>query len=111
MISAKSQLSPAFAAAIRKEYQALRGDESVMHNREMHRRILETWRLHSPKMWQSLQQINLAVPLAFVLQQRMWQESKRLREAGMPAPDAREQAERNHLMLEPEAQEETLAQA
>ena len=81
------------------------------HNLEMHRRILETWRLHSPKMWRSLERNNLAVPLAFVLQQRMWQESKSLREAGMPAPDAREQAERNHLMLEPEAQEEQIAQA
>lgn len=35
-------------------------------------------------------------------QERMWRASKDYREAGYPVTDAREQAERHHLMLEPE---------
>lgn len=35
-------------------------------------------------------------------QERMWRASKEYREAGHPVTDAREQAERHHLMLEPE---------
>jgi hypothetical protein len=44
--------------------------------------------------------------MAFVCQQRMWAESDRLEKAGMPPTDAREQAEREHLMLEPEEEAE-----
>lgn len=102
-MNAQSKTSPEFAAKIRKEYQALKADENLLHNRDLHRRILMTWQQTSPRMWKNLERMGLAEPLAFVLQERMWQESKRLREAGMPVTDAREQAEREHLMLEPEA--------
>ena len=42
---------------------------------------------------------NLADPLAKVLQARMWLRQEELMRGGMPVTDAREQAEREHLML------------
>lgn len=95
-------LSPAEIKRIRLEYMRLRADEDVLHNRDLHRRILETWRRDSPKMWARLSQLKLAEPLAYVLQERMWQAMNENLRAGLPVTDAREQAEIDHLMLEPE---------
>ena len=95
----------AYVAAIRKEYEALKADETVMHNRDLHQHVLQTWKRNSPKMWWRLTKANLTNALAYVLQERMWQETDRLLRAGLPMTDAREIAEREHLMLEPEEPE------
>ena len=87
--------------AERKQYQA----EEVIHNPDLHRQILETWRRDSPKMVARLEKQGTLEDLAFVCQERMWRAAKDNRKAGLPVTDAREQAERDHLMLEPEAPE------
>lgn len=90
---------------IKAEHQKYLADEETLHNQELHKRILLTWQQNSPKMVLRLRTQGVLEALAYVCQQRMWQERKQLIKAGMPLTDAREQAEREHLMLEPEAQE------
>ena len=106
---AQTALSPQWIEQIRQEYQRLLADEDVIHNRDLHKRILAAWRLESPKLWANLSRVGLTTPLAYVLQERMWQEVNEQLRQGVPLTDAREQAERNHLMLEPEAQNEPIA--
>jgi hypothetical protein len=89
---------------IQQEYKDLLANEDVIHNQVLHQRILTAWRLQSPAMWSRLQAANLTEALAYVVQQRMWTEEEQLMAAGLPFTDAREQAEREHLMLEPEAE-------
>ena len=74
-------------------------------NPDLHRQILETWRRDSPKMVARLEKQGTLEDLAFVCQERMWRAAKDNRKAGLPVTDAREQAERDHLMLEPEEPE------
>ena len=64
---------------------------------------METWRRDSPQMYNRLKKLKILADLAFVCQERMWLASEMYRKAGMPPTNAREQAERDHLMLEPEA--------
>lgn len=97
-------MDEAFKRKIEQEYRALLRDESVIHNRILHNSILETWKQGSPKMWANLQREKMADKLAYVLQQRMWERRDELVRAGMPITDAREMAEQEELMLEPEAQ-------
>lgn len=85
----------------RKQYEA----EEVIHNPDLHQQILETWRRDSPKMVARLEKQGILEDLAFVCQERMWRAAKDNRKAGLPVTDAREQAERDHLMLEPEGPE------
>ena len=87
--------------AERKQYEA----EEVIHNPDLHRQILETWRRDSPKMVARLEKQGILDDMAFVCQERMWRAAKDNRKAGLPVTDAREQAERDHLMLEPEEPE------
>ena len=87
--------------AERKQYEA----EEVIHNPDLHRQILEAWRRDSPKMVSRLEKQGILDDLAFVCQERMWRAAKDNRKAGLPVTDAREQAERDHLMLEPEEPE------
>ena len=87
--------------AERKQYEA----EEVIHNPDLHQQILETWRRDSPKMVARLEKQGILEDLAFVCQERMWRAAKDNRKAGLPVTDAREQAERDHLMLEPEEPE------
>ena len=108
---ASNQQRKSWVAAIREEHAKYlewqeTGENNFIHNREMQQRILKTWRLESPTMWASLQTAGQDFPavLAFVLQERMWQREEEL-EKTMPYPDAMEQAEREILMLEPEADE------
>lgn len=88
--------------AERKQYEA---EEDLIHNKILHRQILETWRRDSPKMVARLEKQRILDDLAFVCQERMWRAAKEYRKAGLPVTDAREQAERDHLMLEPEEPE------
>lgn len=89
--------------AERKRYEA---DEDHLHNKLLHRQILETWRRNSPKMVAELERQGILDDLAYVSQERMWQEMDRYLEGGLPVTDARELAEQDHLMLEPEDREE-----
>lgn len=91
---------------IRAQAARLEADEEHVHNNVMHESILAAWKEHSPVMWAQLTASNLADPLAKVLQARMWDRQAELLKAGLPVTDAREQAEREHLMLEPEAESE-----
>lgn len=96
-------VSPTWAAAIRKECASLMADEDHIHNSRMHKYILEVWERDSPAMWKRLTAAQLTGPLAYVLQARMWDQQKALMRAGLPVTDAREMAERENLMLEPES--------
>ena len=87
--------------AERKQYEA----DEVIHNPDLHQQILEAWRRDSPKMVARLEKQGILDDLAFVCQERMWRAAKDNRKAGLPVTDAREQAERDHLMLEPEEPE------
>lgn len=95
-------IDPKWIAEIEQEWTALQADENVLHNQDMQKRIVETWKQTSPIFWRRLQVAGIGAKLAFVLQERMWTEAADLISIGMAATDAREQAERNQLMLEPE---------
>ena len=77
-------------------------DEGAEITIPLHQRILATWKADSPAMYLRLRTQGVLEAMAFVCQQRMWDEQARLIKAGMPVTDAREQAERQHLMLDPE---------
>lgn len=96
-----------WARSIRAEALKYKANEETIHNKDLHQRILTIWEQGSPKMWKNLMALNLADDLAYVLQQRMWTESEAMISQGHPMTDAVEQAERNHLMLEPESEPET----
>ena len=91
--------------AERKRYEEV---DEVTHNRDLHRRILSTWRCSSPKMVRELEALKILDDMAFVCQERMWRTAELYQKGGMYFTDAREQAEREHLMLEPEDQGDTL---
>ena len=98
----KAGLTREQVVRLRMEERRRRNSPDLIHNLEMHRRILRSWELERPAMWARLSKQNLTETLAFLAQHRMWEEQDRLLAAGMPITDAREQAERAHLMLGPE---------
>lgn len=77
--------------------------QEVIHNSELNKQIIQTWKQNSPKMVERLNKLHILNDLAFVVQERMWRTSQQYRKAGMPVTDAREQAEKEHLMLDEEA--------
>lgn len=103
------QASPQWYASIRKELKdrleafengtgmGVMGPESPAL-----KTVLETWKRDSPKMYARLKRRGMDVTLALVLIARAFDREKELMNAGMMYPDAREQAEREILMLEPE---------
>lgn len=98
--------NPDYWTQIELEYRRLRRDHQDQHNKAMHRYLLEKWERESPRMWASLSQVpGRAKALAWVLQHRMWTRQEELMRGGLPVTDAREQAERENLLLEPEADE------
>lgn len=92
-------------APIEAEYRRYKASEDLIHNRELHQRILSTWQQTSPRMWANLEAQELADKMAFVAQERMWRRADELMKSGLPVTDAREQAEREELMLEPESEQ------
>ena len=102
------EISPEWVDQILREAAALDADEEHLHNNRMQETILETWKRDSPRMWARLERANLAPALAKVLQARMWERKAELMRAGLPITDAREQAEAENLMLEPEDPDEKL---
>ena len=102
-ISAIGQgLSLQMVASIKKERKKYE-DEDVIHNREMHHQILATWKRDSPQMTKRLRNLQVLDDMAFVCQERMWQANDDYRASRMSPTDARETAEKEHLMLEPES--------
>lgn len=95
-------LSLQMVASIKKERKKYE-NEDVIHNREMHHQILATWKRDSPEMTKRLRDLQVLDDMAFVCQERMWQANDDYRASGMPPTDARETAEKEHLMLEPES--------
>ncbi|GEO42762.1 hypothetical protein SAE02_69100 [Skermanella aerolata] len=87
----------------------MKDDPETMHNKVLHRRILETWERSSPKMYARLKKAGTLEMTAFVSQQRMWAEQALLMKSGMPVTDATEEAEKGWLMLEPEDDPEEAA--
>ena len=94
-------LSPQMVDNIKKERKKYE-DEGVIHNREMHHQILATWKRNSPQMTKRLKNMQVLEDMAFVSQERMWQAKDDYQASGISPTDAREIAEREHLMLEPE---------
>ena len=74
----------------------------------MHKTILETWERDGPQMTARLKKLKVMDDLAVVCQQRMWQTNELYQAAKMPptgareqgSKGAREQAMKEHLMLE-----------
>lgn len=89
---------------IKAEHQKYLDNEETLHNQVLHQRILDTWKASSPRMYLRLRTQGVLDAMAYVAQQRMWAEQEMLMKGGMPVTDAREQAEQNNLMLEPEAE-------
>lgn len=98
----EDSLTPADAARIREEYRERQKDPDLLHNLTMHAYLLKTWQRDSPKMWASLTAQGVTEEFAFLAQQKMWEERDRLKAGGMMPTDAREEAERQHLLLAPE---------
>ena len=96
-----------FVRRVRREHRRYQEDPNLLHNEDLHCRILETWKQGSPQFHKDLVAAGVAEEAAFVAQQRMWEERDRLVAAGWALTDAREQAERNHLMLGPDLPEQT----
>lgn len=91
--------------ATKQEYKRLREDDETIHNKALHRELLTSWRQSSPKMYLRLKKLGILNQTAYVAQQRMWAMSDDLEKQGMSVTDAREIAEKEHLMLEPETPE------
>lgn len=97
--------SESWYAKIQEEYERYLSDDDTLHNRVIHQNILDTWKYSSPRMYQRLDAKGMLEAVAYVSQQRMWEAMDDYLEAGYSITDAREQAERDHLMLEPEDNE------
>ena len=96
-----------WANEIRAEHQQMvESGEEFGPRHPMMEHLLARWESSSPKLWLNLKRMNLVQPLAQVLLHRMYQRMTDLERAGMPPTDAREQAEREILMLEPEQEQE-----
>jgi hypothetical protein len=97
------QISPNWKRQLEQELSQAEASPNYVLNLDLHRRILASWKQDSPAMWRRLQSAGVGALLARVVQQRMWDEQEKLISSGMPVTDAREQAEKAHLMLEPES--------
>lgn len=65
-------------------------------------RMLQTWAEQRPDMLARLDSAGIARDLAQVLDYRMWKTGRAYMKAGMSMAEARAQAEREWLLLEPE---------
>jgi hypothetical protein len=95
-----------FREWVDSQFREMKADEDLLHNKDLHRRILSDWKANRTEMYRDLQRQLLTEKLAFVLQEQMWRESDSLQKGGMPLTDAQEQAEANWLMLGPDQSEE-----
>lgn len=96
-----------WANEIRAEHQQMvESGEEFGPRHPMMEHLLARWENGSQRLWLNLKRMNLVQPLAQVLLHRMYQRMTELERSGMPPTDAREQAEREILMLEPEQEQE-----
>lgn len=93
---------------IKAKAQAIRDREEI-YNIDLHKRILKACRILRPQMWAKLKEDGTAEDLALVLQVAMWNAVDQYEKAGMPPTDARELAEREWLMMEPEKEPEPIS--
>lgn len=93
-----SQMSP---DQIKARAKQIRDSEEII-SLDLDKQIKKAWRILRPQMWARLQQQGITDDLALVLQVAMWEATDRYEKAGMPPTDAREQAEREFLLMEPE---------
>jgi hypothetical protein len=93
---------------IKAKAQAIRDREEI-YNLDLHKRILKAWRILRPQMWAKLKEDGTAEDLALVLQVAMWNAVDQYEKAGMPPTDARELAEREWLLMEPENEPEPIS--
>jgi len=108
MSESQNQLN---VAAIEAEYRRYRSEEAS-ETIPLRDRILAAWEQDSPRMWANLVANGLTDKMAFVVQERMWRRQEELLAQGMPVTDAREIAEREELLLDPESRpdsEQTLS--
>jgi hypothetical protein len=63
-------------------------------------RVLKTWEQNRPNMMRALRRWGAAEPLAHVLVNRFVEAEKTNIKAGLPPTDAREEAEKDWLMME-----------
>lgn len=91
---------------VKNRAKEIRDSEEVL-NLPLHDQILKSWAHNRPEMLARLKRQGIASDLAVVLQSAMWAAMEQYQKAGMPPTDARETAEREWLMLESEADEET----
>jgi hypothetical protein len=83
-----------------------RAEEEGYCTQPLHQRILKAWRMYHPEMVARLQRASCLEDMALACQYQMWKAVNRYEEAGLPPTDAREQAEREWLMLAPDEREE-----
>lgn len=94
-----------WAEETKAEQQRMRTNpDRYPHDRDLHETILRTWERDSPRMWAELEALGIQEALAYVCQQRMWAEADLLARGGFDPADARAEAFRAHLMLEPETE-------
>jgi len=91
-------------AQIKARASEIREQETPI-NLDLNRRILKAWEALRPVMWRRLKMAGTAEDLALVVQVAMWDAVEQYERSGMPPTDAREQAEREWLMMEPEEEE------
>lgn len=92
--------SKTFAAWVRRESKALAEDWPMGSRDE--KKLLESWGTQRPQMLADLRRLGVAEELAHVLRNREGEAVRELLKARMGPTDAREQAAREWLMLEPE---------
>jgi hypothetical protein len=68
----------------------------------MENRVLAGWKVNRPKMCEALEKRNALKALAHVLVNEAVEAERRNQRAGLPLPDAREEAARDWLLSEPE---------
>lgn len=90
-----------FVSWVKKEHKRLE-DQGESYTIPLRQRILKGWEVNQPQMLARLNKAGVAQKLADVLQARMWQAAQEYLDSGMPLSDAREQAEREWLWMEPE---------
>lgn len=94
-----------FQAWVRKESRRL-SQKTGAPGGPMQSRMLEYWELYRPLMWARLQKMGIAKELAHVLDEKCEEAIRKNLAAGMYSTDAREEAEKDWLLLEPEEDEE-----
>lgn len=99
-----------FVRWVNRTARAYQESEGIVagYGQPSQKQLLAWWQVHRPQMVRRLEQRQpgLTLKLAFVLENRMFEQEDEYRQAGMPWPDRREQAERDWLLREPEAEPE-----